>query len=138
MRKHIIHLCCFILFSAFFINHCYAKALPALPFGQPGLHAPVHVPPPVEQAFQAMLVEVAKDYGFHVSEITRLSTTWTKDKNVYSVTAQFGLVTCDEEGTFNVLIAKFKANGTVVPMVGLDGKMVDYMLAPVSCIRAPF
>lgn len=85
-----------------------------------------------------MLVQVAKDYGFHISDITNLSTTWTREKNEYSVTARFGLITCDEEGTFNVLIAKFKANGTVVPMVGTDGKMVNYMLAPVSCIRAPF
>jgi hypothetical protein len=138
MRKHIIHLCCFTLLSAFSITHCHAKALPAVPFSQPGLLAAIHVPPPVEQAFQAMLVEVAKDYGFHVSEITKLSTTWTKDKNVYSVTAQFGLITCDEEGTFNVLTAKFKANGTVVPLVGLDGKTVNYLLAPVNCIRAPF
>lgn len=85
-----------------------------------------------------MLLDVAKVYGFHVSDITQFSATWTREKNVYSVTARFGLITCDEEGTFNVLIAKFKANGTVVPMVGLDGKMANYLFAPVSCIRAPF
>lgn len=119
-------------------NRSDAETLPFAPHLLKSDWAAIHVPPPVEQAFQAMLLEVAQDYHFHLSDITQLTTTWTREKNVYTVTARFGLSGCDDTNPFNMLTAKFKANGEVVPIPGVKGEPLRYVFDPVECIRAPF
>ncbi len=119
-------------------NRSYAETLPFAPHLLKSDWAAIHVPPPVEQAFQAMLLEVSQDYHFHLSDITQLTTTWTRDKNVYTVTARFGLSSCDDTNPFNMLTAKFKANGEVVLIPSLKGEPVRYVFDAVACIRAPF
>lgn len=119
-------------------NRSYAETLPSVPYLLKDVSAVIHVPPPVEQAFQAMLLEVSQDYHFHLSDITQLTTTWTRDKNVYTVTARFGLSSCDNTNPFNMLTAKFKANGDVVLIMEPKGELVRYFFQPVACIRAPF
>lgn len=138
MRKPAFLLFFIILLSTVFIMSARAESLPAkLPL-QAGQQAGINVPPPVLRAFVSMLLRVSEDYGFAVADIRNFSIQWTKEKNVYGVSARFSIAGCDEGETSNELVAKFKANGTVVPITGLNELPADYIFYFSNCIRAPF
>ena len=98
----------------------------------------INVPPPVLFSFATLFLRVAQDYNFKLTDINNFSATWTREKNEYSVVVKFGLATCDDTAPVNELMATFKANGTIVPIPGLNGKLTDYVFHYVECIRAPF
>ena len=138
MRKPTFLLFFTVLICTAFVSSARAEALPAkLPL-QAGQKVAVNVPPPVLRAFASMLLSVSEDYGFTVADIRDFSIRLTKEKNVYSVSARFAIAGCDDGQTFNELVAKFKANGTIVPVTGLNGLPADYVFYFSNCIRAPF
>jgi hypothetical protein len=138
MRKPTFYLSLIVGVALFLSTSARAESLPVKTPVQTARQAAVNVPPPVLRAFASMLLSVAGDYGFGMADIRNFSIRWTKEKNEYSVSAKFEIAGCDEGEAFNELVAKFKANGNIVPITGLNGQPANYVFYFTNCIRAPF
>ena len=73
-----------------------------------------NVPPPVRNAFNELLEQIAMDRGRSLSQITNSNIRWSKEKNEYDVVAGIIFGNCQEGGIYIRIDATFTANGELV------------------------
>ena len=139
MRKLLAILSLLITISVLSFKTADTKILPS--GNLPNQEDPkiINVPPPVLNAFQDLLDEIAANEDIPVSAIVPTSIVWTKDKNEYLVDFRFRAGQCESgQDVFHFVKAKFKANGEIVMIPDAFGVLSRYVYSRTECIRLPF
>lgn len=138
MRKIVVFSRLFLLCNLSLSSLAHAKTLPKEDHHLISIASfKTHVPPPVLRAFQALLQEVADDNRISLSGLAYFTTVWEKEKNTYTVHAEFGVGLCEEGGLTYTLDAKFKANGNIILIPDVKNVLSRYVLGVITCIRLP-
>ena len=137
MRTIVIFSTLFILCNLSLRSIAYGKTSPAINHTHPNPAHKINVPPPVLRSFQNLLQEIADDNKISLSNLSYFTTAWDKDKNTYTVHAEFGIGLCEEGGLTYTILARFKANGDIILIPDLNTKPLRYILGVITCIRLP-